>query len=346
MTGDHRFRVIAAGSDHACGIAQDSTAWCWGLNDFAELGASTSFCNQTFRFVSCASAPVRVAGGLRFDSILVGGYATCGLVRSGGASAAPYAAWCWGWNTHGEVGSDTAGAIVRQPALVSGGRTYAAISLDLFHACGVDGTGSMFCWGSNTHGQLAADTVRTPRCDHGPARNQFCAPTPIVAAIGYFAASVSAGSTHTCLLDQAGRASCSGSNQYGVLGVTGAPGGPTPVAVSGSIVFRSISAGLDHTCAITPAGETWCWGLNGLGQLGSAPGGEACPAFGSAQPCRTVPTAVTAAPAFVQISAGSEHTCGLTAGGEIWCWGRGIEGQLGDGRSASGTTPVRVASAR
>ncbi len=343
VAGDRRFRVIAAGSDHACGIAQDSTAWCWGLNDFAELGASTSFCNQSFRFVSCASAPIAVAGGQRFDSILVGGYATCGLVRGGGTAVAPYAAWCWGWNTHGEVGSDTAGAIVRRPAPVSGGRSFAAMSLDLFHACGVDGAGSLFCWGSNTHGQLAADTVRVPRCSHGPARNQFCAPAPVVAAVGY-AVSVSAGSTHTCLLDLGGRAACWGSNQYGVLGVTGAAGGAVPVEVAGGLAFRSITAGHDHTCGLTAAGETWCWGLNGMGQLGSPPGGEACPAFGSAQPCRTVPTRV-AAPAFVRISAGSEHTCGLTADGAIWCWGRGIEGQLGDGRSATSDAPVRVASA-
>lgn len=341
VSGGLRFRSLSAGADHACGVAQDSTAWCWGLNDFSELGAATTFCNQGFRFVSCASAPIRVSGDLKFDSVTVGGYATCGLARVPPYAAGTQTAWCWGWNTRGEVGSGMAGTIVDEPTQVAGFRVLTTVSLDQFHACGVDGAGALFCWGSNVHGQLVADTLSTPRCGSGPATGLFCAPSPVASAVGVVATRVSSGSTHTCLLDAGGAAWCAGSNEFGVLGHGGAAGGPSLVAVEGGHQFSAIAAGDEHTCAISTAGATFCWGLNNDFQLAAA-SVETCPAFGVAKTCSRSPLAVDGLPALTRISAGFGHTCGVTADGQIWCWGRGTEGQLGNGQLASSVTPVRV----
>ena len=40
-------------------------------------------------------------------------------------------------------------------------------------------------------------------------------------------------------------------------------------------------------------------------------------------------------PAFVQLEAGSRHTCGLVGDGSIWCWGRNNAGQVGVGGATS-----------
>jgi len=52
--------------------------------------------------------------------------------------------------------------------------------------------------------------------------------------------------------------------------------------------------------------------------------------------------AAAAAHTPVQITTGGEHACAL-AHGRAWCWGRGTEGQLGDGVTTSTTSPVAVA---
>ena len=43
-----------------------------------------------------------------------------------------------------------------------------------------------------------------------------------------------------------------------------------------------------------------------------------------------------------QISTGSVHACALLSNGQVWCWGRGTLGELGDGLDATSSSPVQV----
>ena len=44
------------------------------------------------------------------------------------------------------------------------------------------------------------------------------------------------------------------------------------------------------------------------------------------------------------ISAGTDHICATIAAGNVSCWGKNDDGQLGDGTSVASSTPVTVAS--
>jgi hypothetical protein len=93
------------------------------------------------------------------------------------------------------------------------------------------------------------------------------------------------------------------------------------LAVGTRTSYLALAPGADFTCrAVTiTGGTTSCWGSNRVSQLGKAP-----------------------FPEFLEISAGSAFSCGLTRIGEAWCWGDNSAGQLGDNLAPSRATPSRV----
>ena len=54
--------------------------------------------------------------------------------------------------------------------------------------------------------------------------------------------------------------------------------------------------------------------------------------------------AVVPTPSPVSIAAGGAHTCATASGGLVICWGRNVNGELGDGTAAARLTPVRVSN--
>src|SRR5436309_2831529 len=115
-----------------------------------------------------------------------------------------------------------------------------------------------------------------------------------------------------------------------------APGlaGAMSVAFRIGLTITALSAG-DHTCAVTTVGASYCWGFNSAGQLGDGT---------TDRKSRPVLVIVPAGVRFAAVSAGGDHTCGVTAGGTAYCWGCNNDGQLGDGTTASSATPVLVAA--
>jgi alpha-tubulin suppressor-like RCC1 family protein len=289
---------------HSCAIRTLGTAACWGSNNWGELGNGAMGGVSTF--------PTNV-NGPAFATISSGSTHSCGVTPGGDA-------YCWGDNVNGQLGDGTTSPRLT-PVPVAGGLKFKSIAAGGFYTCGVTTAGAGYCWGNVLDGRLGSLNWSVPQT------------TPLAVAGGLTFASISTGFYHTCGVTTTGAAYCWGYGFSGQLGNgTTSSNQPVPSAVSGGISFSDISTGRDHTCGITTAGGAYCWGQNIDGRLGNS----------STAVAVTTPTAVTGGLTLTRISAGADHTCGVTNAGSVYCWGANNSGQVGDGTQTQRLFPVIV----
>ncbi|MCA9317506.1 MAG: hypothetical protein KDB73_18620 [Planctomycetes bacterium] len=87
--------ALAMGFRFGCGLQADGAAWCWGRNNYGQLGIGNA---------APAVGAQQVVGDLRFVSIAAGSAVACGATAAG-------AVWCWG-------GYPVQGRLVTEPTLV------------------------------------------------------------------------------------------------------------------------------------------------------------------------------------------------------------------------------------
>ena len=237
--------------------------------------------------------------------------------------------YCWGNNTLGELGG-TAGTLDSVPVHAAAGLDFIQVTGGGDHTCGLTRTGAVYCWGRNDAGQLGN-------------RARAEGPVPVrVAGSGtgkLVFRSVNAGAHHTCGIATGNRIWCWGSNKRGQLGDNSNSNRAAPAATKApaGLTFIAVTAGGDHSCAITATfHRLFCWGDNDVGELGDGSTTQ-----------RLAPVAVHgpngAQPlAFVAVSAGLHHTCGVTTTRVAYCWGSNSHGQVGDGDTTDRHAPVAV----
>jgi alpha-tubulin suppressor-like RCC1 family protein len=146
VSGGLRFSVVSTGGAFACGLAVgDGAAYCWGVDQFGQLGSAAGPCDAYQDIMPCSPQPVAVAGGIRFVAVSAGGGQACGLTSAG-------AAYCWGYNAEGQLGAgfmDGGAAAVTHPVPlpVVGGHTFATVIAGEGSTCGLTTAGELYCWG-------------------------------------------------------------------------------------------------------------------------------------------------------------------------------------------------------
>ncbi len=176
-------------------------------------------------------------------------------------------------------------------------------------------------WGSNGNGQLGDGTTVSKS-----------SPVSVIGGITNWA-QVSAGRLHSLGVTSDGIAWAWGFNGQGRLGDGTTVSKTSPVSVIGGITnWSQVSAGDSHSLGVTSSGIAWAWGSNGQGQLGDG-----------TTVTKSSPVSVIGGIAnWSQVSAGVFHSLGVTSSGIAWAWGFNNRGQLGDGTTATKSSPVSV----
>jgi alpha-tubulin suppressor-like RCC1 family protein len=299
---------VSTGGAFTCGITIAGAAYCWGNQEGGRLGDATMA-----PVGSRITAPVPVSGGRSYIDIAAGGDHACAIADGG-------AAYCWGHNERGQLGTGaSSGSAV--PVAVSGGLSFTAITTHQMVSCGIAADGAGYCWGNGSAGNLGSGSKASS--------NQ---PVPVKGGLRF--SSLELGLLTACGVTTTGDGYCWGSNGSGELGI----GSKTPaealepLKIAGGQTWKSLAPGVAVTCGVTVDGRGLCWGGNAMGERGDGP----FPA-----PDVTSPVPVAGDLTFDSIDA-DWCSCGV-ASDVAYCWGPGSGGCIGDGAKVNRGVPTRVA---
>jgi alpha-tubulin suppressor-like RCC1 family protein len=145
---------------------------------------------------------------------------------------------------------------------------------------------------------------------------------------------LSVGTGTSCFSFQ-GRAYCVGKGAYGALGNGGTTDTNAPVQVGTRNDIKQIGIHYRGGCYDSLINGVWCWGRNTYGITGLDP---------SVSNQSTTPQYISTGSLLngtKTLAVGDYHACTIrTANNEVWCWGKGGEGQLGNGSTSNSYTPV------
>jgi len=165
--GPVSWHTIEVGNEFSCGLTDAGRVYCWGSNYMGMLGSG----DPTEGDPNYSTVPVEAAGGRTYKAISVGLEHVCAIAIGG-------AAYCWGSNKDGQLGTQNTGYVGctrGNPWLTPCGNVPLAVETSLLfttidagagsggggesgwgsgHNCGIATDGLAYCWGANHSGEL------------------------------------------------------------------------------------------------------------------------------------------------------------------------------------------------
>ena len=324
------FDSVCAGKNFSCAALDvpDSGGTpfvaCWGSNAKGQIGVGISDAGPFNGPFSGVTNDPKDDKGLPLHGLTCGSEFACALGADG-------AAWCWGANESGQLGTGTAGDPATAPAMIAGGM-FTQITAGAHHVCAVKTDGTVWCWGANDSGQLGTGTKKS-----------VAVPTLVGKVAAVADRPLALGNDFTLALGtKASKTPFAwGANTFGQLANETTVDGVAPGALSGLLTADLVAGGslysgstAEHACARL-GDRLFCWGANVFGEVGD---GSTDDRASPLQIFAAKTDTTKLAPGAHSVAVGGRHTCAITAKGDVMCWGANHRYQLG----SAAVTPQRV----
>lgn len=226
----------------------------------------------------------------------------------------------WGWGQYGwpskvgylGFGEENLDQHFSEMTEISEGVVWRSFAMSKHHMLGVQSDGTLWAWGNNEQGQVAAG-----------ADVDFVFKVEQVGSDTDWK-TVHAGYQQSAAIKQDGTVWVWGNNDAGQLGVENVSTITFPTQMGSDDDWDSLEFGSKHTIALKTDRTLWAWGDNSIGQLGNG-------SMDSNVTDNHTPVQVGNDTNWSSFVAGDEHTVALKTDRSLWSWGNAVHGQVGNG---------------
>ncbi len=351
-------KQISANLGHTCAVSNAGNTYCWGYAGDGQLGDNQIVTNRLVpvKVMAGVAAGTTDADGasattnflINAKQIVAGQVSSCAISNAGKT-------YCWGTASLGILGDNqTVTNRLTAVYVLQVTPEFKQIAIAQAHTCAISNAGRAYCWGGAVNGalgdnQTTVDRLTPVKVLAGAATGSDTDGTYLINII-----QIATGGNNTCAISNAGNAYCWGADNNDQLGngaTTGTQTTPVKVlagAATGSdtdgtylINIKQISIHNDGVCALSYSGNTYCWGYGLSGQIGD----------NQIASNRNTPVKVLKGEAIgsdtdgtylINIKQIATGTCAISYAGNIYCWGGGNNGRLGNGNTTAQSTPVKV----
>jgi alpha-tubulin suppressor-like RCC1 family protein len=304
------FVDLSVGQSSACAVSNDGEVWCWGSNNKFQVASRVSVFE---------SIPFRVNGISSAIQVSVGKEHACALLKIRRVV-------CWGSNEFGQLGTGFEATTLANspfPEYVNGLVNASRISAGDDHTCAITEGYELFCWGSNSQGQIGQLFRDQSRQINGRAIIAQAERVEMSRVVDF-----GLGISHTCVVTESGYVYCFGSNLYGQLGQGwGIDKSYKPLLIGSLVNVKKIDSSGNSICTTDAKKSLRCWGAGESGQLGNLYTDDL------SLPTNYLQTLSKFA--VEEFSVGNRSTCAKLESSVVYCWGSGSFGQVGSSSSGS-----------